>query len=67
MWPFRAPASTSSWAIRTLKVSGIRETVGSSSISMIREGWLGGYQGEARERGESDFENPPVGGRNISK
>lgn len=49
-----APARTSPGATRTLKVSGVRETDGCSSISMIENRVLRGYQGEARERGESE-------------
>jgi hypothetical protein len=41
-------------AMRTLKVSGSRETVGRSSISMIRFGWLQGYEDEVRAWGESE-------------
>ncbi|MEI6104439.1 MAG: hypothetical protein WCP70_10880 [Methanothrix sp.] len=37
--------------MRRLLVSGARETVGRSSISMIRYGWLRGYGGEAKVRG----------------
>jgi hypothetical protein len=40
--------------MRTLKVSGSRETVGRSSISMIGYGWLWRYEGEARRWGECD-------------
>jgi hypothetical protein len=49
-----APAIISTGATRTLKVSGRRETAGKSSISMIENRVLRRYQGEARERGESD-------------
>ena len=55
-WLLRAPASSSTGAMRTLKVSGRRETVGRSSISMIGYGGLRGYEGEARGRGESVYE-----------
>ena len=44
----------STGATKTLKVSESRETDGWSSISMIRDGWLWGYEGEARERSESE-------------
>jgi len=40
--------------MRRLLVSGSREMVGRRSISMIREGWLWGYEGEARGRSESE-------------
>jgi hypothetical protein len=53
-WLFRAPASISTGAMRRLLVSGSRETVGKSSISMIGYGWLRGYESEARGRGESE-------------
>jgi len=37
-----------------LKVSGRRETAGQSSISMMENRVLRGYQAEARGRGESE-------------
>jgi len=49
-----APAISSTGATRTLKVSGRRETAGQSSISMMENRVLRGYQVEARERGESE-------------
>jgi hypothetical protein len=49
-----APARTSPGATRTLKVPGVRETDGCSSISMMENRVLRGYQGEARRRGESE-------------
>ena len=49
-----APAISSTGATRTLKVSGRRETAGQSSISMMENRVLRGYQDEARGRGESD-------------
>jgi hypothetical protein len=51
-----SPASSSTGATRTRKVSGSRETVGRSSISMRGYGWLRGYEGEARGRGESEVD-----------
>jgi hypothetical protein len=41
-------------ATMTLKVSGRWETAGQSSISMMENRGLQGYEGEARERGESE-------------
>lgn len=50
----RVPASSSTGGMRTLKVSGSREVVGRSSISMIGYGCLWRYEGEARGRGENE-------------
>jgi hypothetical protein len=41
--------------MRTLKVSGRRETAGWSSISMRENRWLLGDEGEARGRSESEL------------
>ena len=49
-----AGRGTSTGATRTLKVSGMRETAGQSSISMMENRVLQEYQAEARGRGESD-------------
>ena len=52
-----APAIISTGATRTLKVSGRRETAGCSSISMMENRVLRGYQAEARGRGESELQH----------
>ena len=55
-----APASSSTGAMRTLKVSGSRETVGRSSISIIKRGGSGDIRarqgGRAKVKGGYDQE-----------
>ena len=53
-WLLMAPAITSTGATSWLLVSGRRETAGCSSISMMENRVLRGYQDEARWRCESE-------------